>query len=315
GVEFDQYPSELISGVVVYKTPEASLVGQGIAGTIDLQTVRPLDFSKRVFQVGVRGERADIGATNPGTDENGYRVSASYIDQYFDHTLGFSIAYARLKSPTQDERWESWGYPTISVPPGTPGLESGGNVLALGGNKVYADSTEGTRDALMSTLEWRPNDKYTSTLDLYYSKFNQDTTYGGFEVGLPWGSNTVLTNPVVANGMLVGGTWSNLKPVVRDELDAHDDKIKSIGWNNKFRFGDGWQAAADLSWAKATTNQTFLEEYAGTVPGSPNSTDSWDFRIDPHTGRPHFSGIDINYADPNIIKLVDSGGWGQDGYI
>ena len=28
GVEFDQYPSELISGVVVYKTPSADLVGQ-----------------------------------------------------------------------------------------------------------------------------------------------------------------------------------------------------------------------------------------------------------------------------------------------
>ena len=30
--EFDQYPSELISGVVVYKTPEAGLVGQGPRG-------------------------------------------------------------------------------------------------------------------------------------------------------------------------------------------------------------------------------------------------------------------------------------------
>ncbi|MGH8084592.1 MAG: TonB-dependent receptor plug domain-containing protein, partial [Lysobacter sp.] len=29
GVEFDQYPSELISAVTVYKTPDASLVGQG----------------------------------------------------------------------------------------------------------------------------------------------------------------------------------------------------------------------------------------------------------------------------------------------
>ncbi|MFM7625516.1 MAG: TonB-dependent receptor plug domain-containing protein, partial [Gammaproteobacteria bacterium] len=34
-VEFDQYPSELLNSVVVYKTPDASLVGQGLAGTID----------------------------------------------------------------------------------------------------------------------------------------------------------------------------------------------------------------------------------------------------------------------------------------
>ncbi|HEX9208859.1 MAG TPA: TonB-dependent receptor plug domain-containing protein, partial [Steroidobacteraceae bacterium] len=33
-VEFDQYPSELINQVVVYKTPDSQLVGQGLAGTI-----------------------------------------------------------------------------------------------------------------------------------------------------------------------------------------------------------------------------------------------------------------------------------------
>ena len=41
-VEFDQYPGELLSGVVVYKTGKSNLVGQGLAGTIDMQTVRPL---------------------------------------------------------------------------------------------------------------------------------------------------------------------------------------------------------------------------------------------------------------------------------
>ncbi|HET7062824.1 MAG TPA: TonB-dependent receptor [Rudaea sp.] len=313
-VEFDQYPSELISGVVVYKTPEASLIGQGIAGTIDLQTVRPLDFSKRVVNVGARGEWLSQDTVNAGTDDNGYRVNAAYIDQYFDHTLGLAVAYARLKSPVQDQRFESWGYTTVNVPAGTPGLAEGGSVQALGGAKVYPTSTEGTRDAFMGTLEWRPNEKFTSTLDLYWSKFKQETTWGGFEVGLPWGSNTVLTDPVVQNGDLVAGTWSNLKPVIRHELDHHDDEIKSFGWNNKLRFGDGWQIAGDLSWAKATTDQSFLEEYAGTVPGTPGSTDTWSFTNDQH-GVPQFSNLGLNYTDPNIIKLVDSGGWGQDGYL
>src|SRR5207244_7147484 len=43
-IEFDQYPSELISGVIVYKTPDAGLVGQGLSGTIALQTMRPLAY-------------------------------------------------------------------------------------------------------------------------------------------------------------------------------------------------------------------------------------------------------------------------------
>src|SRR5690606_4350108 len=54
GVEFDQYPSELLGGVTVYKTPDAALVGQGLSGTVDLQTIRPLSFDERVLTFNAR---------------------------------------------------------------------------------------------------------------------------------------------------------------------------------------------------------------------------------------------------------------------
>ena len=46
-VQFDQYPAEVINQVNIYKTPIASVIGQGIAGTIDLRTIRPLEFGQR----------------------------------------------------------------------------------------------------------------------------------------------------------------------------------------------------------------------------------------------------------------------------
>jgi outer membrane receptor protein involved in Fe transport len=55
--EFDQYPSELLSGVTIYKTPDAGLVGQGLSGTLDMQTVRPLNFKERTVSQ-LRGETA-----------------------------------------------------------------------------------------------------------------------------------------------------------------------------------------------------------------------------------------------------------------
>ena len=77
GVEFDQYPSELINAVTVYKTPDASLVGQGVSGTVDLQTVRPLSFADRVFTVNASGEKNSLGKLNPEVDDTGYRISVS----------------------------------------------------------------------------------------------------------------------------------------------------------------------------------------------------------------------------------------------
>jgi len=56
-IEFDQYPSELLSSVVVYKTPDAQLVGQGLAGTIDMRTTRPLEYGRRAIVFNIRGER------------------------------------------------------------------------------------------------------------------------------------------------------------------------------------------------------------------------------------------------------------------
>jgi iron complex outermembrane receptor protein len=49
--EFDQYPSELLNGVTVYKTPDAALTSAGLSGTIDLRTVRPLDRRGRTIAV------------------------------------------------------------------------------------------------------------------------------------------------------------------------------------------------------------------------------------------------------------------------
>lgn len=94
GVDFDQYPSELISGAAVYKTPDASLIGQGLSGTVDLHTIRPLDLAKPAIAANLRGETTSNGSLNHGSGvgDAGHRASFSYIDQFFDHTLAWRWA-------------------------------------------------------------------------------------------------------------------------------------------------------------------------------------------------------------------------------
>src|SRR5690606_24279112 len=106
GVEFDQYPSELMSQVVVYKTPDAALVGQGLSGTVDLQTVRPLSFDERVISVNARYDQNKIRDQK----ENGYRVSATWIDQFADDRFGVMVALSKMDSPQPGFQNETWGY-------------------------------------------------------------------------------------------------------------------------------------------------------------------------------------------------------------
>jgi iron complex outermembrane recepter protein len=301
-VEFDQFPSELINQVVVYKTPDASLIGQGLSGTIDLRTVRPLAFPERVVSFNVRGEKNSLGALNSDSDDTGSRVSAFYLDQFLDHNLGIALGYARLDSPGQAQRWESWGYAT--------GIGGTGDAFTLGGNKVQASSTDNVRQGLMGVMEYRANDTYSTTLDLYYSKFDKAETTRFQETGLAY-SSAQLINPVIQNGAVVSGTFTGVRPVLRNDLNEGNDKLFAIGWNNVFQFSQDWKATVDLSHSKAERNESILEMYAGTRAGV---TDSVDFVQNLHGGPPqlHFG---LDYTDPTLIVLTDPGGWGQDGYI
>jgi len=308
GVEFDQYPSELLSAVVVYKTPDAGLIGQGLAGTADMRTVRPLAFGKRAFAVGARYEWNDIGALNAGTKAHGNRLSISYIDQFMDGKLGLALGYAHMESPYQAERWNAWGYPT----------DAAGN-LVIGGAKPYVQSSMLKRDGVIGVLEFAPTDTFTSSLDVFYSEFKNHQIQRGIELPLVWGG-VPLTNAQASGGFVNSGTFNGVKGVVRNDGNDRDATIKSVGWNNKLQVGDAWTLVSDLSYSKVERTDQILETYAGTGRSGTGATDNMTFAMN-GDGVAVFKST-LNYADPNVIKLTSSQGWGsdiiaggQDGYL
>jgi hypothetical protein len=109
-VQFDQYPAEVINQVNIYKTPIASVVGQGLAGTIDLRTIRPLEFGKRVISVGGRAVYPDIGKLNPDAKKYGYRVNGVYVDQFADGRAGVALAASWDDEPYEIKEFNAWGY-------------------------------------------------------------------------------------------------------------------------------------------------------------------------------------------------------------
>ena len=308
GVEFDQYPSELLSAVVVYKTPDAGLIGQGLAGTADMRTVRPLAFGKRALAIGARYEWNDIGALNAGTKAHGNRLSVSYIDQFMDGKLGLALGYAHMESPYQAERWNAWGYPT----------DAAGN-LVIGGAKPYVQSSMLKRDGFMGVLEFAPTDRFTSSLDAFYSKFKNHQIQRGIELPLVWGG-VPLTNAKASDGMVTSGAFNGVKGVVRNDGNDRDATIKSLGWNNKLELGDAWTLSSDLSWSKVERTDQVVESYSGSGRSGVGATDNMTFTMD-ENGKAIFTST-LNYADPNVIKLTSPQGWGgdiitggQDGYL
>jgi len=307
--EFDQYPSELLSGVVVYKTPDANMTASGLSGTIDLRTVRPLDRRGRTIAVNVRGEHNSNDELNSGWSNKGKRVSVSYIDQYLNNTLGLAIGYAHLDTPGQQKEYKSWWWGNNNNLP-----EGNEDVIALKGAEVTSTSRKQVRDGLMAVIDWKPNRDLRSTLDLYYSEFDQKEIMRG----MMWNSADTVTyrNPQIetigGGRMLTGGTLVGLEPIVRNDYNERRDEMGAVGWNTRLRVNDRWAVDGDLSYSTAKRFETTSETYAGLGPaGSGATDDDFGFRIPIASGLPQFAPSK-NFTDPNIVRLTDVGGWGHD---
>ena len=309
GAEYDQYPSELINGVTVYKTPDATLMGQGLSGTVDLQTVRPLDRRGRTIAVGLRGERNSNGALNAGSQASGKRLSFSYVNQFLDNTLGVAIGYAHLDSPGQQREYKSWWW----------GGDNNGlpaDVIALKGAEVTASSRQQQRDGLMAVVDVKIGQHYRSAVDLYYSKFAQETTMRGMMWNSHQWSAVRYNNPVIetigGTKLLTAGSIVNLEPIVRNDFNTRHDKIGALGWNNRLKAG-AWVLDGDLSYSSAKRQEQVLETFSGLGPANSGRTDNdFKFKIPTGAGLPTFTPS-IDFANPGKILLTDVGGWGKDG--
>lgn len=296
GVEFDQYPAELLSQALVYKTPYAGLIGQGLAGTVDLRTIRPLERKGRVVSVSGRYEFNGGGSLNPDSPSNGYRATGIYVNQFDDDRWGLAIGIAAQRSPTQERDFNAWGYPT----------DSSGNLL-IGGAKPFAGSDKLGRIGGFATLQFQPNDQFDSTLDLFYTDFNEDNTIRGIEFPLGWGGVPETTTSS-QDGFATGGVFSDVHPVVRNDLNIRRAELFSSGWHGKYK-GDVWGVDLDVSYSKATRRDQLIESYSGTSYNKTGVGDTITFTQAPG-GVPTLTGT-LDYTDPTLIVLTDPQGWGS----
>ena len=314
GVEFDQYPSELLSGVTVYKTPDGTLIGQGLSGTVDLQTVRPLSFGKRTVAVNFRHEKSGIGTDFTG---KGDRFNVSYIDQFADRTVGIALGFARLKSAANTARNETYSTNDDFT---QAGLNNGQSFKVNHGFKLFNDDSTQTRDGAMGVLEFKPNKDFTSIVDLYYSKFDREVVKRGleFQVADSWkGGNlayqaaSLAPGAVVTGGKLISGTWLNVDPLSRHIYEPRKDDLTSFGWNSKLKFDEKWTGIADISTSKAKRTERITELEAGVYDTARNRPLPGTVTVANYN---QITAMQYDQGNPSIMRLTDPESWGQNGY-
>ena len=299
GIEFDQYPSEIVSSVDVYKSPSADLIGQGLVGTIDIRTIRPLEKGEQVIAFGARGVYADLGKLNSGSDDIGYRVFGTYVDQFLGDTVGLALSVAYSEEPYQTEEFEAWGY--ADGPDGDK---------IVGGVKPFVTSSNLKRLGINGTVQYEASPSTMLTLDGFYSDFDDTNIKRGIEIPLAWsGAALSPTGLESTDGVITGGTFSGVEAVVNNHNYVRKAKLYSGGLNVEHEGEDGWNVSADISFSRTDRNELILESNAGTAPGGgTGATDTLTFRSTP--SGTFFTDQVLDYSDPTLIQLTDPLGWG-----
>src|SRR5439155_20595468 len=113
---------------------------------------------------------------HPDAKKYGYRVNGVYVDQFADGRAGIALAASWSDEPYEVKEFNAWGYACC---------DANGNSV-VGGLKSYSRSTELKRLGLTGTLEFKPSDDWTSTIDGFYSNFKDDQIARGIEIPLQW---------------------------------------------------------------------------------------------------------------------------------
>jgi iron complex outermembrane recepter protein len=316
GVEYDLYPSEIISGVVVYKTPDASMVHQGIAGIVDLRTVRPLD-SDPYLVVNANYEQNNLKSANPDYKDNGYRAAVSYSDVFADDTIGFALAVATTESPSQEEQFRGWGYADLNLANATagPGITLAGGEKVLGGQDSFVRSAVLNRDTVSGVFQYAPSDDLTVTLDALYIDFSEEKAFRGIEEGGPEWGGTAYTVTGLEDGLVTSGYYEGFLSVVRNDGERKDGKLKTFGLNVEYDASDDWKLTFDGAFSKSDKTVTNIESYSGvgrsglttTTPATPRS---WVMTPTGavYTAHPTLPPVDL--SDFNTVKLAGPQAWG-----
>ena len=311
-VEFDQFPSEILAGVDVYKSSQANRTAGGLVGNIDLRTIRPLDMNERVIAIGARGVYNDLKAV-AGSRDKGFRVFGTFVDTFGNDDVGIALSAAYTDEPYHIRDWNAWGYGEYA-----PG------VFGISGVKTWEESSRLKRLGLNGTVQARVSDQLLLTVDGFYSSFDEKLDQKGFEMPILCCGSTVtgftsraLTGVAEGASIVTSASWTG-RPIIENYATDQENDTYSVGGNLEWDNDNGLRAMLDVSWSRTDRWQDRLETIAGLGRNLPTTdTDGDPLPVSSYGGTFGYSLTEDNAllfssdfdANSSALVLTDVQGW------
>ena len=307
GIEFDQFPSELIGQGIVYKTGDASLAAIGIAGAVDLRTVRPLDYNDTQLSASATYVLNDSGSRNPDFPDDGYRFFGSYIDQNEAGTVGWSLGLTVQSNPTHFISRE------LKTNQFQVSRDANGLIYPSDNPRQGAVSREFERTSVAGSLQFEPSSDFSFMVDAFFTDTQDSGIFRGTETPIASWSGAQFDGASGAGPFADSAQYSAVVPILRTDTEGNEAQIFAIGANLEFGITDSLSFMFDYGYSTLDRDDIDYESYAGTGPGRSGAQDTLNFTF-PANGEYSIDGL-LDYTDPANVLLTDPGGWGQVGFI
>lgn len=273
---FDVIPSEVISGADVFKSPQANMMGSSIGATINVKTLRPLE-QKQGFKVaasatGMWSEIADswnpefsgVASWKNESGTFGVALAGVYSEQS-NRIDEFTIGAGHVKRGSVQPKVDA--VPAIGRTARSadyffgrtgPGVTQFSGVDMPSNLSPFFFERDLKRWAVNGSVQMRPSDKLTVTVDTLYSsaRFREQQTGLAYDFSggtlaehVVEGGSIVngfdLGNGTVANGVQVGGKtlYQRVTGGFVDEIIQYDDRNVTT---DQFGINIDWQPTDTL---------------------------------------------------------------------
>jgi iron complex outermembrane recepter protein len=280
-VRWEIYPSEVVSGADVYKSQSADLVAGGVAGTIDIKTVQPFDYSGPKGQFRGGPVYYEAGSDVPDYDPLGYRGSGSYTTTVNDN-FGFNVGVSVQQQKNAFPSFQGWGYNDASIHPtdDTGDLNANGqdNPTPWGAQTEVKKLTE-DRYGVNTALAFRAGDNMELNIDALYSRFTIDEDqnqawYGRNGVTGNWANgsagcyNAPASDYSQVGETVVAATLDNCFTSVTNVIAKYTEDKDLFVTGANLQIKATWTMNADLSYSKATRENRWAAFRSETYPAT-----------------------------------------------
>ncbi len=274
-VSYTLLPSELVSQVVVRKSSQASLVEGGVAGSVDIITRKPLDFTE---QMTLSASLGSVYSELPS--ETDPQLSALFSWKNDASTFGVLLQAFSEERHLRRDGVELLGYETIApgsaVATANPDL-SGVQYPALIGAALFEQKRE--RTGGLVDFQFRPSDNLSLDAQFFTSDLdakNYNRNYLMWNTHFIAGGAGQSPDPgyVVSNGTLTQASFSPVPGTfygVYDQISRPDEKATSNygSFEATYRVNDSWSLSGQVG-TSTGHGKTPTQDVSETLPGASN---------------------------------------------